>query len=71
LSYTAHIAIARFLAAAHKTMLSWLKEKRQRDKLDGKGLHEWWYNIMEERDGQNMRQEFFTEVLTKGATVSH
>ncbi len=71
MSLTAHSAIARFLAAAHKTMLSWLKGKRQRDNLDGKGLHEWWYNIMEQRDGQKMRQKFFTDVLAEAATVSH
>ena len=52
-------------------MLSWLMEERQRGTLDRKRLHEWWYNIMEQRDGQEKRQKFFTEVLTEAATVSH
>lgn len=52
-------------------MLSWLKRKRQQDNLDGQGLHEWWYNIMEQSARQEKRQEFFTDVLAEAASVSH
>jgi len=71
MSLTAHSAIARFLAAVHKTMLDWLKEERHRNNFDGEKLHKWWYGIMEQRAEQKMRQKFFTEVLAKAKTVSH
>ena len=71
LSYTAHSAIGCFLAAAHQTMLEWLREAQQRDGLDGIGLHNWWYSIMEQKAGQESRQKFFSEVLEQTNTASH
>ncbi|KIM80231.1 hypothetical protein PILCRDRAFT_9777 [Piloderma croceum F 1598] len=65
MSFTAHSAIARFLTAAHETMLKWLKEAQQQCNLDGNGLHKWWYEIMEQRAGRVMRRKFFSEVLDK------
>jgi hypothetical protein len=71
MSLTAHSAIARFLAAAHETMLKWLKEEQQRNHFDGKALHEWWYSIMKQGTRRKMRRKFFAEVLDKANAVSH
>jgi hypothetical protein len=71
MSYHAHRDIACFLAAAHQTMLKWLKEVQQREMFDGKQLHGWWYRIMEQREGREQRRSFFFEVLEQANTVSH
>ena len=71
MSLTAHSAIARFLAAAHETMLKWLKEEQQRRGCDGETLRGWWYEIMELEGPRRRRREFFAEVLDEVNTVSH
>jgi hypothetical protein len=70
MSLTSHSAIARFLAAAHRTMLKWLKEEQQRSNFDGEALREWWHAIMEQSAGREKRREFFTEVLAEANAVS-
>ena len=52
MSLTAHSAIARFLTAAHETMLKWLKEAQQKYNFNAEALHTWWYDIMERKAGQ-------------------
>jgi hypothetical protein len=52
-------------------MLKWLKEEQQRNNLDGKALHAWWYSIMEQGIRRKVRRKFFSEVLDKANTVSH
>ncbi|KIM86830.1 hypothetical protein PILCRDRAFT_4708 [Piloderma croceum F 1598] len=69
MNLTAHSAIARFLTAAHETMLKWLKDAQQQHNLDATRLHTWWYEMMEQRAGQIMRQNFFSEVLRKAKTI--
>ncbi|KIM77883.1 hypothetical protein PILCRDRAFT_604604 [Piloderma croceum F 1598] len=71
MSFTAHSAIASFLAAAHKTMLEWLQEAQRKYDFDGPQLHEWWYNLMEQSVREGERHFFFEEVLRKANTVSH
>jgi hypothetical protein len=69
--FTAHSAIASFLAAVHKTMLEWLQEAQRQHGFDGSQLHEWWYDLMEQRVRGEGRLKFFSEVLRKANTVSH
>jgi hypothetical protein len=71
ITLTAHSAIARFLTAAHETMLKWLKEEQQRSNSDGKRLRDWWHTIMEQSAGREKRRMFFTEVLERAKNVSH
>lgn len=71
MSLTAHSAIARFLTAAHETMLKWLKEAQQKNNFNAEALHTWWYNVMERKVGQQERRKFFSEVLGKAKDVSH
>jgi hypothetical protein len=70
MSLTAHSAIARFLTAAHGTMLKWLKEEQQRSNFDEERPREWWHPIMEQRARREERQKFFTEMLDNVKTVS-
>ncbi|KAF8268647.1 hypothetical protein EI94DRAFT_1800166 [Lactarius quietus] len=67
MSYTAHSAIAFFLAAAHKTMLKWLRDAQQKNRFDRCNLHQWWYDIMEQRVPRNGQSQldFFTDVLSE------
>jgi hypothetical protein len=69
LSYTAHSAIASFLAAAHGTMLEWLQKAQRQDGFDERQLHRWWHDLMEGKKREK-RREFFLEVLNKANTVS-
>jgi hypothetical protein len=71
MSFSAHSAIASFLAAAHKTMLEWLQEAQRQNGFDGNELLEWWYDIMERGTRREGRQKFFSEVLRKANTVCH
>jgi hypothetical protein len=71
MSFTAHIAIASFLTAAHEVMLEWLKGALERSHFNKDGLRAWWHGIMEEKSGQELRRQFFAEVLKKANTVSH
>ena len=71
MNFTAHSAIASFLAAAHKTMLEWLQEAQRENGFDGYELRGWWYDIMERGVRPEGRQNFFSELLRKANTVSH
>ena len=70
LSYKAHHDIACFLAAAHRTMLKWLKEVQKRERFDGLHLHGWWYDTMERSEGREQRHRFFSEVMEQVNAVS-
>ena len=70
MSFTAHSAIASFLAAAHMTMLEWLQEAQRKNAFDGPQLHGWWHELMERRVRREGRLNFFSEVLRKANTVS-
>ena len=67
-SVAAHSAVAYFLSAAHRTMLMWLREA-QGNRLDGNELHSWWYGIMEQMAGRELRHKFFSEVLEQANAV--
>ncbi|KDR70163.1 hypothetical protein GALMADRAFT_103308 [Galerina marginata CBS 339.88] len=69
LSLTAHSNIARFLAVAHRTMLSWLQKAQEENDFDGKQLHSWWYGIMEPGSHQSRRESFYSEVLKTAGKV--
>ena len=71
MNLNAHSAIACFLAAAHETMLKWLKEEQQRGNCNGETLREWWHATMEQKAVRRRRQKFFAEVLDEAETVSH
>lgn len=71
-SISAHIAIACFLAAAHRTMLTWLKRKSEAG-LNGPRLLEWWHRLMEKRDGEveYTRETFFSAVVQLAREVTN
>ena len=71
MSLATHAAIARFLAAAHQTMLKWLKEMQKNNNSNVQWLREQWHEIMETSARREMRRKFFTEVLDTAKTVSH
>lgn len=71
MSFTAHSAVASFLAAAHKTMLEWLQKAQRQNGFDGHELRGWWYDLMERRVPREGRLNFFSEVLRKANTVSY
>ena len=60
LSITAHATIACFLAAAHETMLKWLKEIHENEPNAQQVLRTW-HELMEKKGGE--RQKFFTCVV--------
>jgi len=70
--FTAHIDIAIFLAAAHTTMLTCLKKKRE-EGLNGQELLGYWHWLMEQQEGRHGRSAFFVEVvkLTKLVSRDH
>ena len=49
-------------------MLMWLREA-QGNRLDGNELHSWWYGIMEQMAGRELRHKFFSEVLEQANAV--
>ncbi|KAK2465752.1 hypothetical protein APHAL10511_002296 [Amanita phalloides] len=55
LSYSAHIAVACFIAAAHTTMHLWLEDAQRKSKGD---LRAYWHGIMEAEERQ-YRKLFF------------
>ena len=67
-SYTAHIAVACFIAAAHGTMHRWLKEAQ--DNNVG-SLHAYWHDQMEPSGARGFRNRFFLEVVTLAKSASH
>ena len=67
MSYTAHIAVASFIAAAHTTMLKRLKTAQEQNVGD---LHRYWHEGMESRD-RGYRNAFFSEVTKLAITASH
>jgi hypothetical protein len=79
LSYSAHVAIACFLAACHMTMLNWLLEMHSNAVAGGPDLLARWHAIMErgeqitekDREQQKNRTEFFQQVVELAETVSH
>ena len=71
MSFTAHHGVASFLAAAHKTMLEWLKEAQRNNGYEIDGLREWWYNTMERSAQYEEWKRFFSEVLREANSVSH
>lgn len=61
---SAHIAIARFLGAAHKTMLKWLKNaEADRTPMELLG---YWHSVMEESE---RRASFYEEVVELAKSV--
>jgi hypothetical protein len=66
LSYTVHIAVASFIAAAHTTMLKWLKAAEGQNVGD---LHRYWYERMESGD-RSYRNAFFLEVTNLASAAS-
>jgi len=68
LSISAHATIARFLGAAHSTMLKWLTEA----KIDtAKDLLIYWHTLMEDSSMRTNREKFFQEVVEVAKSVSH
>jgi len=67
LSYTAHIAVASFIAAAHTTMLKRLKAAQEQNVGD---LHRYWHEGMESGD-RSYRNAFFSEVTKLASAASH
>ena len=47
LGFTAHGTITCFIAAAHTTMLEWLKIMQAENNFDGPWLHKHWHEVME------------------------
>ena len=66
-SYTAHIAVACFIAAAHQTMHEWLKDAQ--DKNEG-NLRAYWHRRMEPVGDRSFRNRFFLEVVTLANSAS-
>jgi hypothetical protein len=62
-SRKAHITIASFIAAAHGKMLDRLKIAKEEQTLDGRGLLEYWHNVMESQKSHDYRVRFFSEVV--------
>jgi hypothetical protein len=58
--------IARFLGAAHTTMLKWLLEIQNGRTADQ--LLTYWHTLME---GSTEREKFFREVVNVANSVSH
>ena len=68
-SYTAHIAVACFIAAAHQPMHGWLKEAQDKNVGD---LHAYWHESrMEPVTDRSFRNGFFLEVVTLANSASH
>jgi hypothetical protein len=65
-SFTAHVAIACFLAAAHELMYEYLKEAQ------GKvaNLLSYWNSIMEPEGARDERAKFFSRVVERAHQVS-
>jgi len=70
LSYTTHLAVASFLAAAHTTMLIWLQRAQDENNLDGRHLLKYWHGIMEPTEGREGRNKFFEEVVDRANKAS-
>jgi hypothetical protein len=69
LSISAHAAIARFLGAAHTTMLKWLLEVQNGRTADE--LLIYWHTLMEDSTMSTERDKFFREVVNVANSVSH
>jgi hypothetical protein len=52
-SRKAHINIASFIAVAHGKMLDRLKIAKEEETLDGRGLLEYWHNVMESQKSRD------------------
>ena len=70
LSYSTHIAVASFLAAAHTTMLLWLKRAQDENNLHGQDLLNYWHGIMEPTEEREERNKFYEEVVCKANKAS-
>jgi len=57
--------MASFIAAAHITMLDWLKGAKDEKHLDGQGLLEHWHSVMESPGNHGLREAFFSKVVEK------
>jgi len=68
LSHAAHIAVASFIAAAHTTMLKWLKRAQEGGASD---LHTIWHQLMEPAEERADRNSFFSDVVKLANTASH
>jgi hypothetical protein len=68
LSYSAHIVVACFIAAAHTTMHKWLKKAQDENVED---LHEHWHCHMEPSGDRGFRNRFFSEVVKLANSASH
>ncbi|EDR00639.1 uncharacterized protein LACBIDRAFT_313129 [Laccaria bicolor S238N-H82] len=71
LSFTTHSIIACFIAAAHTTMLEWLKRMQAENNLDGLQLHTHWHKVMEPPGAQDEWEHFFAEVFKAKAEIPH
>jgi len=69
LSISAHATIARFLGAAHGTMLKWLTEAKIG--RTAKDLLIYWHTLMEDSSVRTNREKFFQEVVEVAKSVSH
>ena len=68
-SIIAHLAIACFLAAAHKMMLETLQAAHNKG-LNGLQLLDYWHELMEPTGARGRREGFFTEVVERANMVS-
>jgi hypothetical protein len=69
LSFTVHIGVACFIAAAHKVMHDWLK-REQHKIADGRTLLETWHEVMEPTEDRSGRDKFFETVIKEAYSVS-
>ena len=69
LSIFTHAAIARFLGAAHTTMLKWLLATQTN--RNAEQLLFYWYTLMEGSAVRTEREKFFREVVNLSNSVSH
>ena len=69
LSFTAHIAVASFLAAVHQTMLETLQEAHNKGR-NGPQLLQYWHGLMEPTGVRDRREAFFTKVVQRAESVS-
>ncbi|KIL60391.1 hypothetical protein M378DRAFT_26527 [Amanita muscaria Koide BX008] len=72
ISYRVHADIACFLAAAHETMLKWLKDIMEKEECaDTTELRKRWHQRMEpEGPNREARQQFFNEVVERAKELA-
>ena len=71
LSITAHIAIVRFIAAAHTIMLNWLQEEQAKQGNSASQLLLYWHQLVESPEKRDRRKQFFEQVVQHANSASH